>query len=46
LSEKLENLRFLEYGMNIKMVEVASSARGIDVPEDLENARRMISGDL
>ncbi|MFA5301706.1 MAG: 3-deoxy-manno-octulosonate cytidylyltransferase [Bacteroidales bacterium] len=46
LSEKLENLRFLEYGMNIKMVEVADSVRGIDVPEDLEKARKMISGVL
>jgi len=46
LSEKLENLRFLEYGMNIKMVEVADSTRGIDVPEDLENARKMVSDGL
>ncbi len=46
LSEKLENLRFLEYGMNIKMVEVADSARGIDVPEDLESARKMVNDGL
>lgn len=38
-AEKLENLRFLENGMKIKMIEVASYGMGIDVPEELERAR-------
>ena len=43
LSEKLENLRFLEYGMKVKMIEVPGFAKGIDVPEDLKEARKRIS---
>lgn len=42
VSEKLENLRFLEHGMHIKMVEVCSYPKGIDTPEDLEMARRWL----
>ncbi|HPV87835.1 MAG TPA: 3-deoxy-manno-octulosonate cytidylyltransferase [Bacteroidales bacterium] len=42
LSEKLENMRFLENNMKVKMIEVPSYAKGIDVPEDLEKARKMI----
>jgi 3-deoxy-manno-octulosonate cytidylyltransferase (CMP-KDO synthetase) len=40
-AEKLENLRFLEYGMKIKMIEVSNFGPGIDVPEELEMARAM-----
>lgn len=40
-AEKLENLRFLEYGMKIKMIEVSHFGPGIDVPEELEMARAM-----
>lgn len=42
LCEKLENLRFLENGIGIKMVAVSSYPKGIDTPEDLENARHML----
>ena len=41
-SEKLEQLRYLEYGKRIKMVETSHSSIGIDTPEDLEKARRLI----
>ena len=37
--EKLEQLRYLENGVRIKMIETDSSGIGIDTPEDLENAR-------
>ena len=40
-SEKLEQLRYLEFGKRIKMVETASKSIGIDTPEDLEKARKM-----
>ncbi len=36
--EKLENLRFLENGYKIKMVETGQANIGIDTPEDLERA--------
>ncbi len=38
-SEKIECIRYLEYGKNIKMVESKTPAIGIDTPEDLEEAR-------
>lgn len=41
-SEKLEQLRYLEYGKRIKMVETTDVSIGIDTPEDLEKARKMI----
>ena len=41
-SEKLEQLRYLEYGKRIKMVETAHIGVGIDTPEDLEKARKLI----
>jgi len=41
-SEKLEQLRYLEYGKRIKMVETSHGSIGIDTPEDLEKARKMI----
>jgi 3-deoxy-manno-octulosonate cytidylyltransferase (CMP-KDO synthetase) len=41
-SEKLEQLRYLEFGKRIKMVETNHVGIGIDTPEDLEKARRMI----
>ena len=37
--EKIEAIRFLEYGKKIKMVESEVSSIGIDTPEDLERAR-------
>ena len=41
-SEKLEQLRALENGYKIKMIEVAGFEKGIDTPEDLELARKKI----
>lgn len=41
-SEKLEQLRYLEYGKRIRMVETTHVSIGIDTPEDLEKARKMI----
>ena len=41
-SEKLEQLRYLEYGKKIKMVETSHAGIGIDTPEDLEKAKKML----
>jgi 3-deoxy-manno-octulosonate cytidylyltransferase (CMP-KDO synthetase) len=41
-SEKLEQLRYLEFGKRIKMVETTHVGIGIDTLEDLEKARLMI----
>ncbi len=41
-SEKLEQLRYLEFGKRIKMVETTHVSIGIDTPEDLVKARKMI----
>ncbi|MFH6971315.1 3-deoxy-manno-octulosonate cytidylyltransferase [Flavobacterium petrolei] len=41
-SEKLEQLRYLEFGKRIKMVETTHVGIGIDTPEDLERARKML----
>ena len=41
-SEKLEQLRYLEFGKRIKMIETADKSIGIDTPEDLEKARKML----
>ncbi len=41
-SEKLEQLRYLEYGKKIKMVATNHVGVGIDTPEDLEKARKLI----
>ena len=40
-AEKIEAIRYLEYGKNIKMVETPHQTVGIDTPEDLEKARKM-----
>ncbi len=42
ISEKLEQLRYLENGMKIKMVETDFVGIGIDTPEDLEKAKKLI----
>ncbi|AZI67954.1 3-deoxy-manno-octulosonate cytidylyltransferase [Kaistella daneshvariae] len=42
IAEKIECLRYLEYGMKIKMIETDFVGVGIDVPEDLEEARRLL----
>jgi len=41
-AEKLEQLRFLENGYSIKVAEIAESFKGIDTPEDLKQARRLM----
>ena len=41
-SEKLEQLRYLEFGKRIKMVETTHVGIGIDTLEDLEKARKML----
>jgi len=43
-TEKIECIRYLEYGKNIKMVETTVKGVGIDTPEDLEEARKILSG--
>ncbi|PZD79420.1 3-deoxy-manno-octulosonate cytidylyltransferase [Mesonia sp. K7] len=40
-SEKIECLRYLEYGKNIKMVETNNRGVGIDTPEDIIKARKL-----
>ncbi len=40
-AEKLEQLRYLENGIRIKMMLTNESTIGIDTPEDLEEARAM-----
>lgn len=42
-SEKLEQLRYLEFGKRIKMVETSHVGIGIDTAEDLEKARKLWS---
>jgi len=39
--EKIEAIRFLEYGKKIKMVETHVTGVEIDTPEDLERARKI-----
>ncbi|NER11906.1 3-deoxy-manno-octulosonate cytidylyltransferase [Leptobacterium flavescens] len=39
-TEKIEAIRYLEYGKKIKMVETNASGIGIDTPEDLEKAKK------
>ncbi|WP_120200926.1 3-deoxy-manno-octulosonate cytidylyltransferase [Ichthyenterobacterium magnum] len=40
-SEKIECIRYLEYGKRIKMVETTVEGVEIDTPEDLERAKRL-----
>ncbi|MFI2742891.1 3-deoxy-manno-octulosonate cytidylyltransferase [Zhouia sp. PK063] len=39
-AEKIEAIRYLEYGKKIKMVETDVEGIGIDTPEDLEKAQK------
>jgi 3-deoxy-manno-octulosonate cytidylyltransferase (CMP-KDO synthetase) len=41
-AEKLEQLRYLEHGVSIRMIETHFT--GIDTPEDLEKAKKLIKG--
>jgi 3-deoxy-manno-octulosonate cytidylyltransferase (CMP-KDO synthetase) len=40
-SEDIELLRFIEYGVPVRMIEVVTRSFGVDTPADLELARRM-----
>lgn len=42
-SEKLEQLRYLEFGKRIKMVETNHVGIGIDTADDLEKAKKMLN---
>ena len=42
IAEKIECIRYLEYGMKIKMIETDFVGVGIDVPDDLEKARAIL----
>jgi 3-deoxy-manno-octulosonate cytidylyltransferase (CMP-KDO synthetase) len=42
--EKLEQLRYLENGLRIKMIETDFAGIGIDTPEDLARAREKMKG--
>ncbi len=44
IAEKIECIRYLEYGMKIKMIETDFVGVGIDVPADLEKARAILKG--
>ncbi len=43
-AESLEQLRALEHGIGIAVVETAHASPGIDTPEDLERVRQQLSG--
>jgi 3-deoxy-manno-octulosonate cytidylyltransferase (CMP-KDO synthetase) len=42
-SEALEQLRALEHGIRIKTLETAFDSIGVDTPDDLERARRLVT---
>lgn len=46
IAEKIECIRYLEYGMKIKIIETNFVGVGIDVPEDLEKAREILKNIL
>lgn len=46
IAEKIECIRYLEYGMKIKLIETDFVGVGIDVPEDLEKAREILSNGI
>lgn len=41
-AEKIEAIRYLEYGKKIKMIEIQDSPIGINTPEDLEQAKKYL----
>jgi 3-deoxy-manno-octulosonate cytidylyltransferase (CMP-KDO synthetase) len=42
-TESLEQLRVLEHGFAIKMIETAHDSIGVDTPADLERVRRLLT---
>ena len=42
-AEKLEQLRYLENGIPLRMIETSFTGIGIDTPEDLEIAKKLIN---
>jgi 3-deoxy-manno-octulosonate cytidylyltransferase (CMP-KDO synthetase) len=42
-SESLEQLRVLEHGFSIKVVETRHDSIGVDTPDDLERVRRLLT---
>lgn len=42
-TEKLEQLRVLQAGLTVRVLEVEAVGRGVDTPEDLEEVRRILS---
>ena len=42
-AEKLEQLRALERGYKIKIIETAFDTVGVDTPEDLERVRELLA---
>lgn len=45
-AEKIEAIRYLEVGKKIKMIETSVESIGIDTPEDLEKAIKIIAKDV
>jgi 3-deoxy-manno-octulosonate cytidylyltransferase (CMP-KDO synthetase) len=43
-TEMLEQLRLLENGYNVKVVETSYNAVGVDTPEDIEKVENILGG--